>query len=219
MFDLDGTLADSRVDITNALNYALRPHGFAEITVEKTVGMIGEGLNRLIEKVLGEERAELLPAVLERFINYYSAHLTDHTVPYPGVRTTLEKLSGYRKAVVSNKRESLSRKLLEELDLSFYFDEILGSDSVDGKKPSPRPLLHLLEKMAVTPDQAVIVGDSNYDIEAGRAAGVWTIAVTYGYKPTEFLRDAHVLVDRFDEIPSAVAAFLPAPGKEEGGRV
>jgi phosphoglycolate phosphatase len=216
MFDLDGTLVDSKVDIANALNYALRPCGFAEITVEKTVSMIGEGVNRLIEKVLGEEQSGLFQSVLERFITYYSAHLMDHTVPYPGVRSTLEKLAEYRKVVISNKRESLSRKLLGHLDLSAYFDDILGSDSVGCKKPSPAPLIHILEKMDFSPDEAVIIGDSNYDVEAGRAAGVGTVAVTYGYRSPEFLSDADIMVDRFDEIPSVVAAFSPVVGKREG---
>lgn len=218
MFDLDGTLVDSRVDIANALNYALNPFGFPDISVDKTVSMIGEGINRLIEKVLGKERAELFPAVLERFVAYYSVHLADYTISYPGVRTTLDKLGGYRKVVISNKRESLSRELLKKLDLSIYFEEVIGSDSVDGKKPSPIPLLHILEKMSLSPEQAVIIGDSNYDIEAGRAAGVGTVAVTYGYRPVEFLSEADALIDHFDEIPSVVASFLPAPEKTERSR-
>src|SRR3990172_2548087 len=169
MFDLDGTLVDSSVDITNALNYAISPYDIEKLTVEKTVSMVGEGLTRLVEKLLGKDRGGILPDVMERFLHYYSGHLADFTTPYPGVRETLEALSGCRKAVISNKREFLSKRLLEDLDLSRYFDTILGSDSVEERKPSPKPILRLLTTFSIRPEEAVIVGDSTYDIEAGRA--------------------------------------------------
>ena len=100
MFDLDGTLVDTVRDITNALNYALRPYGLNELTVEVTVKMVGEGLTRLIEKVLGEEKSQLRDAVKKRFLDYYSEHLIDYSETYPHVRETLENLSGYKKAVI-----------------------------------------------------------------------------------------------------------------------
>ena len=85
IFDLDGTLVDSGMDITNALNYAITPYGFKPLTVEDTIKMVGEGLTRLIEKILGDNNASIKDAVLDRFIKYYSEHLTDFTKPYPGV--------------------------------------------------------------------------------------------------------------------------------------
>jgi phosphoglycolate phosphatase len=202
MFDLDGTLVDSSVDITNALNYATGPYGFEEITPARTITMVGEGLTRLMEKMAGKERAALMPELLDRFIRYYSDHLTDFTVPYEGVRDTLERLEGYRKAVISNKRESLSRRLLEELDLLKYFDMVLGSDSAEERKPSPKPLQKALVVFGVGKDEAVIVGDSNYDIEAGKAAGVHTVGVTYGFRGIESLRAA-------DRIISAISELVP----------
>jgi phosphoglycolate phosphatase len=202
MFDLDGTLVDSSVDITNALNYATGPYGFEEITPARTITMVGEGLTRLMEKMAGKERAALMPELLDRFIRYYSDHLTDFTVPYEGVRDTLERLEGYRKAVISNKRESLSRRLLEELDLLKYFDMVLGSDSAEERKPSPKPLQKALAVFGVGKDEAVIVGDSNYDIEAGKAAGVHTVGVTYGFRGIESLRAA-------DRIISAISELVP----------
>ncbi|MEJ2684108.1 MAG: HAD-IA family hydrolase [Candidatus Sulfobium sp.] len=202
IFDLDGTLVNSSVDITNSLNYAIEPYELEKMTVEKTVGLVGEGLTMLVEKMLGRENAQIMPDVMERFIRYYSEHLTEFTVPYPGVPETLEKLADYRKAVVSNKREALSKRLLESLKLSHYFDVILGSDSAGEKKPSPKPILQILEMMKVKPDEAVIVGDSNYDIEAGKGAGIKTIAVTYGYRGVEFLGGADGMIDHFPELPS-----------------
>jgi phosphoglycolate phosphatase len=204
MFDLDGTLVNSIVDITNALNYAIEPYNLEKMTAGRTVGMVGEGLTMLVKKMLGGENAVIMPDVMDRFMRYYSEHLTEFTVPYPGVPETLEKLADYRKAVVSNKREALSKRLLEALKLSHYFDVILGSDSVGERKPSPKPILQILQMVKVNPDEAVIVGDSDYDIDAGRAAGIKTIAVTYGYRGVEFLGGADGMIDHFPELPSKV---------------
>ncbi len=202
IFDLDGTLADTSIDITNALNYAIEPYNLKKMSVEKTISMVGGGLTRLVEKLLGTDMAPLKPEVLSRFLEYYSEHLTVFTRPYPGVFETLQELGDYKKAVVSNKRENLSRRLLEDLELSRFFDVILGSDSVDEKKPSPKPILHVLDNLAVRKTDAVIVGDSNYDIEAGRAAGIITVAAAYGFREKSFLADADYMIDSFGEIKS-----------------
>ena len=200
IFDLDGTLVNSAADITNALNYAIRPYGFERLTVERTISLVGEGITRLIEKLVSQKSADLKNVVLKRFLEYYSEHLTDLTVPYPGVPETLEMLGDYRKAVISNKREDLSRRLLENLALSGYFDVIWGSDSVPEKKPSPAPVIEMLKKISCGPDEAVMVGDSNYDIEAGRAAGVRTVAVSYGYRHVSLLKDADFIIDNMKEL-------------------
>lgn len=205
IFDLDGTLVDSGKDITEALNFAFQPHGFPQLTVEQTVSLVGEGLTRLVEKLLGKEHEAIKPGVLDRFIRHYSAHLADYTVPYPGVRETLELLSGYKKAVVSNKREDLSLRLLERLDLARYFDAILGSDSVGEKKPSPKPLLRVLEMLSSGHEEAVVVGDSTYDIDAGKAAGIRTIAVSYGFRDKSLLGGADCMIDSFADLVTAIA--------------
>ena len=205
MFDLDGTLVDSSVDITNALNYAAGPFGVRKMTVEETIGLVGEGVTRLIEKVLGNERAAIVPEVLDRFVGYYSEHLVDFTLPYGGVRETLERLGNYKKAVISNKRESLSRELLDKLGLAKYFDIILGSDSAEEKKPSPKPIMKVLESFSLKPDEAVIVGDSNFDIDAGRAAGTKTIAVSYGFRDVGLLKGADFIIGDITELLSILA--------------
>lgn len=202
MFDLDGTLVNTAVDITNALNYSVEPYRIEKLTVEKTIGLVGEGITRLIETLLGEGRRSIMPDVLDRFLQFYSEHLTDFSLPYPGVRETLERLAGYKKAVISNKKEGLSRRLLEELGLSHHFDIVLGSDSVDERKPSPKPLLHIMGQLMVGPEEAVIVGDSQYDIQAGKAAGIKTIAVTYGYRGKGFLTAADLMIERMEDLPS-----------------
>jgi phosphoglycolate phosphatase len=205
MFDLDGTLVDSSMDITNALNYAVGPYGTGKMTVEETIGLVGEGLTKLIEKVLGKERAAIVPEVLDRFVGYYSEHLVDFTLPYRGVHDTLERLGNYRKAVISNKRESLSRALLEKLGLAKYFDIILGSDSVEEKKPSPKPIMKVLDSFSLKPDEAVIVGDSNFDIDAGKAAGTKTIAVSYGFRDVGLLQGADFIIGDITELLRVLA--------------
>jgi phosphoglycolate phosphatase len=207
IFDLDGTLVNTIADITNALNYAIGPYGIETLTVEKTTSLVGEGITSLIGKLLAEKETGLHPVVLRRFLDYYSDHLTDFSVPYPGVRETLELLKNYRKAVLSNKREDLSRRLLEKLELAGYFDLIWGSDSVSEKKPSPAPVLELLKKVSCRPEEAVMVGDSNFDIEAGRAAGVRTVAVSYGYRNIELLRDADFIIDSMNELTFKLDIF------------
>ncbi len=204
MFDLDGTLVDSARDITNALNYAVEPYGIEPLTVERTVGMVGGGLTKLMQTLLGPDRADIMPEVLIRFLEYYSAHLADFTAPYPGVPETLQRLSAFKKAVISNKREALSRKVLEILGLAGHFAIILGSDSVEEKKPSPKPLFLIMDRLGLAPSEALMVGDSIYDIQAGKAAGVRTVAVSYGYREKESLSSADYLIDHMDELPAVI---------------
>ena len=204
LFDLDGTLVDTVKDITNALNYALDAHGLKTLSVEKVKNLVGEGINRLIEKVLGKERMHLKDAVVARFLDHYSEHLADNSTVYPYVRETLEKLTFYRKAVISNKREYLSTELLKKLDILKYFDLIIGSDTTSERKPSPMPVIYALSKFNAEPSEAVMVGDSSYDIEAGRRAGIMTIAVAYGYGERRYLLDADAVVDNFRDL----CAFL-----------
>src|SRR6266496_839639 len=127
IFDLDGTLVDSSVDITNALNYAMEPYGFKRLEVSDTIKVVGEGITRLIEKLVGNKGESVKNEVAERFLDHYTQHILDYTKEYPGVRETLEKLAYYKKAVISNKRESLSRNVLGGLGLSEYFNLIIGS--------------------------------------------------------------------------------------------
>ncbi len=200
LFDLDGTLVDTVTDIRNALNYALNPYGTKNLSVEQTKKLIGEGINRLIEKSLGKEGIQWRDVAITRFLDYYSKHLIDNSTVYPCVRETLEKLSGYKKAIISNKKEDLSRDLLEKLDLLKHFELIIGSDTASERKPSAVPVIYALAKFNIGPHEAVIVGDSNYDIEAGEKAGVKTIAVTYGYRERRYLLDADHIINSFNDL-------------------
>jgi phosphoglycolate phosphatase len=202
IFDLDGTLADTGQDITDALNYALEPYGAKNYSIEETKMMVGSGISALLASLLPSEKNS--PAakkdVKERFLDFYSKHLLDNTVAYPHVNDTLEKLNGYTKAILSNKRTGYSKDILQQLDIARYFDIIWGSDSVREKKPSPVPILDLLSKLQIPKENTAMIGDSNFDVEAGRAAGVKVIGVTYGFRPRKYLEDSDVILDSFDEL-------------------
>jgi phosphoglycolate phosphatase len=211
IFDLDGTLADTGQDITNALNYALNPFHVREYSLDETKAMVGAGISKLLESLVppgpplpNGESGNPKEIVTARFLDYYDNHLIDNTAAYPFVKETLAELNGYTKAVLSNKREIYSKRVLEGLHIMEYFDCVLGSDSVREKKPSPVPILDLLEKYGVSKEEAVIIGDSNYDVEAGKAAGVKVIAVTYGFRKREVVQDADFIIDRFDELQKVI---------------
>ncbi|MFO0752560.1 MAG: HAD-IA family hydrolase [Thermodesulfovibrionales bacterium] len=210
IFDLDGTLIDSSPDIADAINYAVGVYGLPPVSVKETIGLVGEGISRLMEKLIEKEG---IPAdrdlLVGRFLEHYSAHLVDKTTVYPGVRETLERLAAYKKAVISNKREGLSGTILQKLGLAPYLDIVVGSDTTQERKPSPVPVRHVLSRLGIRPDEAVMVGDSTYDIEAGRAAGLRTVAVTYGYRSEDVLQDADFIIDSLSALPD-IAGKLSA---------
>jgi len=200
IFDLDGTLADTGRDITDALNYALSPYGVRTYSIEETKAMVGSGISKLLASLVPVNDEATKKLVTDRFINYYTEHVVDYTDVYPHVKETLAQLDGYRKAVLSNKREALSKEVLGGIGILQHFDLVWGSDSVRAMKPSPVPVQDLMEKFHVLPAETAIVGDSNYDVEAGKAAGIKTIAVTYGFRSRDVLKDADFIIDRFDHV-------------------
>ncbi|GBD98316.1 phosphoglycolate phosphatase [bacterium BMS3Abin07] len=208
IFDLDGTLIDSAQDITNAINYSIKDTGLPFLNNEQTIQLVGEGISRLIEKLLPPAFLEHRDEILSRFLEYYSSHLVDNTKPYPFVKDTLDNLKTFTKAVISNKRECLSKEILQRLDLLEYFDTVLGGDSTEERKPSPVPIVYLLNKLSISPEMTVMAGDSNIDIKAAINAGIRSIGVTYGYKPEESLKDADFLIDDIRKLEYVVHKLL-----------
>lgn len=204
IFDLDGTLADTAQDMTDALNYCLEPFGTKKYSVEETKMMVGTGMTKFFSSLVLTLKAgdspETTELITRRFIDFYSEHLMDNTVEYPHVKETLSKLNGYKMAVLSNKREGFSKKVLSGLGILEYFDILWGSDSVRAKKPSPVPILDLMEKFGAAKEETAIIGDSNFDVEAGRAAGIKVIGVTYGFRARSYLEGADFIIDGFDEL-------------------
>ncbi len=201
IFDLDGTLIDSLQDITGALNHALQRQGLKPLAEKEVAGMVGEGVTRLIEKALGPEKTHLKESVLTDYSAFYDKHMLDHTVPYPGVREMLENLRGYKKAVITNKRYASSEKTLKGLGLFEYFDMIAGPEAVPERKPSPEPVKYVLRELGLESRQAVMVGDSRFDIEAGKGASVrCVVAVGWGYSKREDLKGADYIIDNMEQL-------------------
>jgi phosphoglycolate phosphatase len=216
IFDLDGTLVDTSADITSAINEAIRPLGLTQLGVDDAKALVGDGITRLMEKVLGPTHARHREGAIERFLAHYSAHLSDSSRAYPHAEEVLGSLKGIKRAVLSNKKQALSRRLLEELGLLGYFDLVAGSDTTPEKKPSPKAVAFVVEALGESPGVSVMVGDSNYDIEAGKAAGLRTVGVTYGYRDRKALSGADYLVDGLEELMHLFhsAGFLDERRKE-----
>lgn len=196
IFDLDGTLIDSIGDITNALNYALEPFSVKDLTPAEVAPLIGEGPTKLIRDALIKHNLfSDTEALVTRFLDYYSSHPTDNTVAYPGAREMLEELKAVKMAIITNKTEEISRKILKTLKLDTYFDMIVGVDTMAERKPSPVPVLHVLSAFNMAPEEAIIVGDSEIDIQTGKASSVRTIAITHGYGRNSFQEEADVVIN------------------------
>ncbi|AAC07313.1 HAD family hydrolase [Aquifex aeolicus] len=180
LFDLDGTLIDSAKDIALALEKTLKELGLEEYYPDNVTKYIGGGVRALLEKVLKDKFRE---EYVEVFRKHYLENPVVYTKPYPEIPYTLEALKskGFKLAVVSNKLEELSKKILDILNLSGYFDLIVGGDTFGEKKPSPTPVLKTLEILGEEPEKALIVGDTDADIEAGKRAGTKTALALWGY--------------------------------------
>lgn len=202
VFDLDGTLVDSKVDLANSVNYALGAFGVCPLTHETIYSYVGNGASMLIQRSLGLEGRLILPRVLETFLAHYREHLLDTTVPYPGVRESLEAHSGkYAMAVLTNKPVDMTRTILTGLSLSGHFVDVRGGDSFGTKKPNPEGLLRILADRGVPPAESLMVGDSANDILAGQEAGVATCGVTYGISTQGFSEHPpDFTIDRFPEL-------------------
>ncbi len=191
IFDLDGTLIDSKLDLALAVNAVLAEMDREPLPHEQIFGYIGQGAPSLIARALGDGATEEeCRWGLEFFIQYYSLHKLDNTAPYPGVRETLDALSGMPMAVLTNKPVGASRGILQGLGLARNFRIIYGGNSFERKKPDPMGIETILREFAAAPAQVMVVGDSEIDVQTARNAGTWICGVTYGF-------GSH----RFDEFP------------------
>ena len=180
VYDLDGTLIDSQVDLAISVNAALADAGRAPKPVEVIASYVGDGVRVMLERAFEDPTPAVLEQALRVYRAHYRAHCLDHTRLYPGVRSTLEHFRHKRQAVVSNKTAEFSRLILAGLGLDELLPVVIGGDTVGALKPDPAPVQAALAALGVDPTQAVMVGDGLTDLEAGRRAGTRTCAVTYG---------------------------------------
>ncbi len=209
IFDLDGTLIDSRLDLVHSVNAALRHIHRPELPEEVIASYVGDGAPILIQRALGGEEVDeaLVRKGLEFFLSYYREHKLDHTTIYPGIQEALAAIqhSGNgvprKMAVLTNKPVNPSRAIVEALGLGGFFSQIYGGNSFSTKKPEPEGALKLVSEAGVRPEQAAIVGDSHVDIRTGRNAGLSTVAVTYGFAPHTLEEEVpDVMVDAPQEL-------------------
>jgi phosphoglycolate phosphatase len=182
IFDLDGTLIDSRMDLVNSVNAMLRATGRSELSVETITGYIGHGAPPLIASALGPHASDFdRQSALAIFLADYEKHNLDLTRAYPGVVEGLSALEGHPMAVLTNKPVKMSVQMLQDLGLAKFFTAIYGGDSFPKKKPDPAGALSIVRELGIIPEQTAMIGDSNVDIQTARNSGMPAFAVTYGF--------------------------------------
>ncbi|MGU3537213.1 phosphoglycolate phosphatase [Methylobacterium sp. A54F] len=216
VFDLDGTLAETAGDLLQTLNVLLGREGLPPVPLDEAREMIGAGARALIQRGFTAAGEPLSPEKLEElfgaFLDYYGAHLCDHSHLFPGVAAALDRLeaAGFRLAVCTNKVEGHSVELLDKLGLSGRFAAICGRETFPYFKPDPRHITSTIARAGGDPARAVMVGDSRADIDAAKAAGIPVIGVTFGYTDTP-VGDlgADRVVTHYDDLPAAVLDLVP----------
>ena len=213
LFDLDGTLVDSAPDLALAVDRMLGEMGREPAGESRVRCWVGNGARRLVERALTGhldgrvEAAELEPA-LERFFEHYAECLVEYTQPYPGVVEALDQLEprGLRLAVVTNKPARFTMPLLAHLGLRRHFHAVVSGDTLARRKPDPGPLLLAAEQCGVAPGAALMVGDSENDVRAARAAGMPVACVPYGYNHGADISQAgpDLLLDSLLALPGAL---------------
>jgi phosphoglycolate phosphatase len=188
IFDLDGTLIDSRLDLIHSVNAMLRNFDRPELPGEVVASYVGDGAPMLVRRALGDpEDEKFFRAGLEFFLNYYREHKLDHTHVYSGIPEALQQIgsngANRKMAVLSNKPVNPSRAIVEALGLANFFVHVYGGNSFDTKKPDPLGVNTLLKETGNSPTDAMIVGDSSIDVLTGRNAGIATCGVSYGFAP------------------------------------
>ena len=208
IFDLDGTLVDSRLDLANSVNAMLRHFQKPTLPNDVIAGYIGNGAPMLVRRSLGDPDDEAyVQAALQYFLAYYREHKLDNTYVYKGIKESLDAIraSGnglpVKMAVLSNKPVGPSRAIVEALGLGDYFFQVYGGNSFHTKKPDPVGVEALLRESGVPAEKAVIIGDSDVDVLTARNAGIFSVGVNYGFAPHSFA-DAmpDVLIDEPAEL-------------------
>lgn len=218
VFDLDGTLIDSRRDLADATNALVAELGGRALSVDAVTAMVGEGAAVLVRRALIAAGLDSqTPGALERFLAHYAARLTVHTRPYEGLVEALSALrsEGRTLAVLTNKPGRPSREILERLDLARFFSEVIGGDTTAGRKPDPSGLLSLAHRAQVGLSATVLVGDSPIDAETARRAGAVPCIARYGFGAPEgslVPGPGEMAIDHPSELPDAIRSFRPDTG-------
>jgi phosphoglycolate phosphatase len=214
IYDLDGTLIDSAKDMQVAVSNVLADHGLPEVTEDDVRIFMGQGSKVTMGKAFAKFGKPLdeatLSAVTKEFVRYYEADPISHTVAFEGVADVVAHFArlGLKQGVCTNKFETPSRTILEHLKLMPPIADVAGADTFPVRKPDPKHILMLLERMGGDPKRAVMIGDSIHDVEAAHAAGLPAVLVSWGYtvKPASEL-GAEAVIQTFGALPEALGAI------------
>lgn len=213
IFDLDGTLIDSKRDLIRSVNAMLAEMGRETLHEDTISGYIGHGAPQLVARALGNEATEAeRERALKFFLEYYEGHKMDSTCAYPGVAEALDELSGFSMAILTNKPVRVSARILEGLGLAKYFRAVYGGNSFETKKPDPLGARKILSEFGVSPAEAMLIGDSEVDVQTARNAGTLAVAVNYGFGTHDRAAyPADVYLDRLTELPELFRARARGP--------
>jgi phosphoglycolate phosphatase len=206
IFDLDGTLVDSKKDLSASVNHVRLTFGLPQLTEREIAGYIGDGAQMLIRRALGPEVSDAdVQSGLQLFLSYYREHMLDQSVLYPGAAEVLERLQDFQLAVLTNKPIRFSRIMLEGLGVLRHFAAVYGGNSFERKKPDPIGIFQILSDTSGRPEHTWMIGDSAVDVLTGRNAGVKTCGVSWGYATETFERTPpDALIDRFEQLEPLV---------------
>lgn len=212
VFDLDGTLIDSALDLALSVNASCLEIGYPALEHEVIHSYVGDGAPMLIRRSLGEDAPEVdVDVALGIFLNYYSDHMLDNTVLYPGVGESLDafQAAGKKMAVLTNKPEQFSRRIIDGLELTDHFFQVYGGDTFDEKKPDPEGLCRLMDEAEVESERTLMVGDSSVDILTAVNSGAKSCGVTYGFRPESLNNPVpDILVDAMPELAERIGCAL-----------
>ena len=198
LYDLDGTLADTRRDIINGVRYALKTLKGPDLTDDEIKDCVGTGLHALIKQVFRTEDEKLADRGSQLYREHYKKHMLDHTKLYPGAREFLEHFKDRKQAVITNKPNPFSSQILEALGVAHYFIAILAGDNGLPFKPDPAAIRHLMEETGSAKEEVLFIGDSSIDIQAARNAEVEIATLSHGFASEATLRQAkpdHIVHD------------------------
>jgi phosphoglycolate phosphatase len=211
VFDLDGTLVDSRRDIAEAANHALDKNGFAKLPHDELESYVGDGAPALLSRAARlDVKDEKIRVLIADFLDYYADHPIDHTPLMPGALHALDELRSYTLGVCTNKPRRTSLAVIHGLKLEARFSGVVAGDDLPQRKPDPAPVLETARRMGVPVSEVLMVGDGPQDVLSGRAAGAYTVGVRGGIQSFERLAAAepHAMLDTLADLPALVSRLV-----------
>lgn len=216
VFDLDGTLAQTAIDLLDSLNFVLQEKGYKTASLTDLHQFLGQGGRVMIERALNDQNVAFNDAMLDDmvaiFLKFYKAHIPGKTCYFPGAQAAVAQLeqAGFLTAICTNKFEEAAKRIIAAIDPKNSYAAICGGDSFPWRKPDGRHILSTIESAGGDPKRAIMIGDSAADIKAAKSAGIPVIAVDFGYTdiPVSQLSPNHI-ISHFDELtPELINSFL-----------